>query len=429
MMALIVSSVIFVVAIGLILSERLDRAIVGFAGAALMVVVGKIVGFYDEELAIESLDFETLGLLLGMMLLVALLKPTGFFEYVATMAALRSKGNPILLLVLLGLVTTVVSMVLDNVTTVVLIAPLTILISEVLGISPIPFLISIALLSNTGGVATLIGDPPNILIGSAAGLTFNDFLTHALPVVLIAWPAALLVLLRLFRRELSLRPKDPTVLEKLDPREALHDPSTALKVLAALGLAVLLFFLQDALDASAALIALSAAGLALVWIRPSVVETLERIEWSVLVFFGGLFILVGGLEAAGVLDRVGAWMTDVAGGEPILAAIGMMWFVGLLSALVDNVPVTVAMIPVIQRLSLAGAVVNPLWWALAFGAGFGGNGTIIGSTANVVVVDASRRTHEPIKSPLWNRRGLPVMIVTLAIASLALAAAYPWFAR
>lgn len=428
-MALIVSSVVFVVAIGLILSERLDRAIVGFAGAAAMVIAGKVFGFYNEDLAIESLDFETLGLLLGMMLLVALLKPTGFFEYVATMAAWRSKGNPVLLLVFLGLVTTVVSMFLDNVTTVVLVAPLMILISEILGISPIPFLIAIALLSDTGGVATLIGDPPNILIGSAAGLTFNDFLTHALPVVIVAWAAALGLLLWLFRRELANRPKDPTVLERLDPQEALRDRRTAVKVLAVLGLAVMLFFLQDILQASSSLIALSAAGLALLWVRPSITETLESVEWSVLVFFGGLFVMVGGLEAAGVLDLVGETVAGLAGGQPILAAIGLMWFVAILSALVDNVPVTVAMIPVIQRLGLAGASVNPLWWALAFGAGFGGNGTIIGSTANVVVVEASRRTQEPIKSPLWNRRGLPVMIVTLAIASLAMAVAYPWFAR
>ncbi len=345
---MLVAVAIFLVAIGLILSEKLDRAIVGFAGAGAMVTAGHLLGFYGEEQAIESLDFETLGLLFGMMLLVALLKPTGFFEYVATLAASRSRGNPVLLLFLLGLVTTLVSMVLDNVTTVVLVAPLTILISEILGVSPVPYLVSIALLSNTGGVATLIGDPPNILIGSAAGLSFNDFLTHTLPVVVVAWTGALLALNRLFRKELARRPKDPSVLEKLRPEEALRDRKTAFKVLAVLALTVVLFFLQEALHITASFIALTAAGLGLVWVRPPIVETFESVEWSVLVFFGGLFVMVGGLEAAGALNLLGDLTARLAGVQPIAAAIGLMWLVAVLSALVDNVPVTVAMIPVIR---------------------------------------------------------------------------------
>jgi len=424
---LIVASAIFLGAILLILAERMDRAIVSFFGAALMVAAGLALGFYDEELALASIDFETLGLLLGMMILVALLRPTGFLQYLATLAAARSRGNPVLLLILLSLVTTVTSMFLDNVTTVVLIAPITILVCEILGLSPVPLLMAEALLSDTGGVATLIGDPPNVLIASAAGLTFNDFLTHALPVVVVAWTAALLLLLRLFRPELARRPSDPEALGKLRPAEALHDRRTAFRVVVVLGAAIILFFLQDDLGLSSAFIALSAAAVALVWIRPPIETTLETIEWRVLVFFGGLFVMVGGLGAAGVLDVIGGVMARLTSAQPVVATLAVMWFVALLSALVDNVPVTVAMIPIIRDIGLAGAAVTPLWWALAFGAGFGGNGTIIGSTANVVVADVSRRTREPITSTIWNRRGFPVMLVTLVIASLGLILFFPHF--
>ena len=414
MAPLIVASAIFLGAILFILTERMDRAIVSFFGAVVMVAAGLLLGFYDEELALASIDFETLGLLLGMMILVALLRPTGFLQYLATLAAARSRGNPVLLLILLSLVTTVTSMFLDNVTTVVLIAPITILVCEILGLSPVPLLMAEALLSDTGGVATLIGDPPNVLIASAAGLSFNDFLTHALPVVVVAWTAALLLLLRLFRPELARRPSDPEALGKLRPAEALHDRRTAFRVVVVLGAAIILFFLQDDLGLSSAFIALSAAAVALVWIRPPIETTLETIEWRVLVFFG-------------VLDVIGGVMARLTSAQPVVATLAVMWFVALLSALVDNVPVTVAMIPIIRDIGLAGAAVAPLWWALAFGAGFGGNGTIIGSTANVVVADVSRRTREPITSTIWNRRGFPVMLVTLVIASLGLILFFPHF--
>jgi len=258
-------------------------------------------------------------------------------------------------------------------------------------------------------------------------LSFNDFLTHALPVVVVAWTAALAMLLRLFRRELSVRPSDPAALAKLRPEEALRDRATAVRVLIVLATAIGFFFIQDGLGLGSSYIALAAAAVALVWVRPPIAATLATVEWSVLVFFGGLFVMVGGLEASGALDAVGAFTAGLARAQPVVAALAVMWFVALLSALIDNVPVTVAMIPVIQGLGLSGAAVAPLWWALAFGAGFGGNGTIIGSTANVVVADASRRTREPITSAIWNRRGLPVMLLTLAIASLVMIVFFPHF--
>ncbi len=300
MMAPIIAILIFVVALILIFSEKIQRTIVATVGAALMVGMGIALGFYSEEEAIAAIDFETLGLLLGMMLLVVLLQQTGFFEYLAIMAGRWSRGNPIRLFILLGTITTVLSMFLDNVTTVVLIAPVTILICELLGINPIPILMGEALLSDTGGTGTLIGDPPNILIGAAAPFTFNDFLTHSLPIVIVVWLLVLVLLLWMFRKDLQPRPGAAEAVKKLDPAKALHDPQSARRVLIVLGVAIAFFFVHNIVHLSPSFIALAAAGGALLWVRPeNVSETFEHIEWVVLIFFAALFVMVGGLEAAG----------------------------------------------------------------------------------------------------------------------------------
>src|ERR671925_1175109 len=223
----ILSTLVFIISLVLIFSEKLHRSITAIAGAVFIVGLGKILGFYSEEAALEAIDFNTLGLLLGMMILVAMLEPTGFFQYIAVWAARVSGGKPVRLFVLLGSITTVLSMFLDNVTTVVLIAPVTILICEILGISPLPYLIAEALLSNTGGVATLVGDPPNVLIGSAAGFSFNDFLIYSLPIVAVVWVATLIFLRFLFGNELSKQPDNAQAVMSLDPTESLDDPKTA----------------------------------------------------------------------------------------------------------------------------------------------------------------------------------------------------------
>ncbi len=430
MTAGIVATLIFAATLYLVFAEKLNRTIASVAGAALMLVAGMLLGFYSEEQAIESVDLETLGLLIGMMTLVALIAPTGFFQYLAVKAARFSKGKPLRLLVLLGTITTLLSMFLDNVTTVVLIAPVTILICEILGISPAPLLMAEALLSDTGGIATLVGDPPNVLIASASGLTFADFLTHSLPLVVVAWLAALLTLSFLFRRELAQPPADPEAILSLDPKAALDDWVTARKVLIVLAGAIVFFFLERLLGISPAFVALTAAAVALVWVRPADVrKTFERVEWSVLIFFAALFILVGGLEAAGVLHELTNLIMNFGNSNPVLLGVGLMWLVAALSAVVDNVPITIAIIPVIQGLAAKGINVQPLWWALAFGAGLGGNGTIIGSTANVVVASLSERTRTPITAKLWNKRGLPVMLVTLVVITILYSIAYPFYAR
>lgn len=425
--ARILSFVIFGLSLYLIFSEKFNRTIAAMAGAAGMVGLGKLLRFYSEEQALVAIDFNTIGLLLGMMLLVALLERTGFFEYLAIWAGRWSSGRPIRLLVMLGTLTTVLSMFLDNVTTVVLIAPVTLLISEILGIDATPLLIAEALLSNTGGAATLVGDPPNVLIASAANLSFNDFLTHSLPVVILAWLVALALLGFLFRSDLAKLPAHVESLEQLVPAEALNDRGALRKILIVLALALIMFFFEEPLNASPAFIAMTAASVALIWTQANIVETLKKVEWSVLIFFGALFVMVGGIEASGLLHSVVELLSWGKSAPPVLFGVLLIWVIAFLSAIVDNVPITIALIPIVEGLGLEGMNIAPLWWALVFGAGFGGNGTVIGSTANIIVATLSERTHTPITSKIWNKRGLPVMLVTCTVASIIYFLAYPLF--
>ena len=418
---------IFVASLVLIFTEKINRTIVAFAGAFLMIGLGEVLHFYDMESAIEAIDFETLGLLLGMMIMVAMLEPTGFFQYLAVLAARASRGNPVRLFILLGSVTTVLSMFLDNVTTVVLIAPVTLLISEILGISAIPYLIAEALLSNTGGVATLVGDPPNVLIGSAAGFSFTDFLVYSLPIVAVTWFGVLILLRYLFRDDLAKPPRSADAVMKLNPAQSLNEPEKAKKILLVLGAAILLFFVHHLLHIEPAFVALGAAAVALLWVQPDIHETLKKVEWSVLVFFGALFVMVGGLEKAGVLESIVGLFRGEETVHPVLFGVIIIWAVAILSAVVDNIPITIALIPIIQGVGEAGIDIAPLWWALAFGAGFGGNGTIIGSTANIIVVTLSEKTRTPITASLWLKRGLPVMLVACTIASILYTILYNWF--
>ena len=418
MAAQIISSIIFIGSLILIFTEKMHRTIVAMAGAMVMIAAGLIFDFYTEEQAAASIDTNTIFLLLGMMILVALLEPTGFFEFLAVWVGRSSKGDPVRLLVMLGAATSILSMFLDNVTTVVLIAPVTILICEILGINPQPYLLSEAILSDTAGAATLVGDPPNILIASAAELTFTDFLLRSFPIVLGSWLVALGLLYILFRQEFRTAQPDKEAVFNLNPREALKDPLTARKVLVVIGLALLFFLLEEQLEVRPAFVALGAAAVGLVWLRPDMTETLKRIEWNILLFFGALFVIVGGMEAAGVLNSLSNVIAGGADFQPVVLGLMLLWVSAILSAVVDNVPITIALIPVIQGLGNTGMDVAPLWWALVFGTGFGGNGTVIGSTANIVVYSLSERTRHPITPLLWLKRGTPVMLATCITASL-----------
>ena len=422
----IVASIIFLVTLVVILTERIHRTTAAGLGAAVMVIVGIEMGFYSQEEALLAVDFNTLGLLLGMMILVRLLEETGFFQYVAILTGKRSGGSPWVLLVILGTTTTFLSMLLDNVTTVILIAPVTILIADILGINPIPLLLSEAILSNVGGVATLVGDPPNVIIGSAADFSFNDFLIHLAPIVIVAWLAALVTLRFLFRKELKERPKNIDALMKIDEREALKNPKNARKLLIILGIVIVFFFLHSQLHLQPATVAMGGAALGLLWVRTNVEETFSHLEWGVLLFFTGLFVLVGGLEASGVLGILATGIIDLATNNLLMACVVLLWVAAIVSAVVDNIPFTIAMVPVIISLGNMGVPTSPLWWALALGAGFGGNGTALGATANVVVVSLSEKTRFPISMKIWLKKGFPVMLVTCAIATVMFVIFFEW---
>ncbi|GIV65700.1 MAG: ArsB/NhaD family transporter [Chloroflexota bacterium] len=423
----VVSALIFVICLGLIFSEKIHRTVIAMIGAVTMVTSGLLLGFYNEHQAVNAIDFNTLGLLFGMMLLVAMLEPTGFFEFLAVWVGKLSKGKAGSLLFLLALVTSVVSMFLDNVTTVVLIAPVTILICEILGFSPQPFLISEAILSNIGGVSTLVGDPPNVLIASAANFSFTDFIIHSFPLIVVVWIVCYGLLRWLFRSELRDPSPNSEALQSLNPLEAYTDQPTARKVIAVIGMAIVLFFLEEFLQIRPAYVALATASLAMIWIRPNISELLKRIQWEILLFFAGLFVMIGGIQQAGVLDFFTDLVSRLVNLSPALAGVLLLWIVALLSSIVDNIPITITLIPIIQQISIPGLNTSFLWWALVFGAGLGGNGTIIGSTANVVVVGLSERTRLPITSKVWSKRGLPVMLLSCVVISILYGLALPTF--
>jgi Na+/H+ antiporter NhaD/arsenite permease-like protein len=429
MIAPIVATVIVVVTLVLILTDRLNHTVAAAGGAAAMMIAGLIIGFYSEEQALESMHFGALGLLLGMMILVSILAPTGFFQYIAIKAGQLSRGNPWRLLLLLAVSTASVSLFFNNVTTVVLVGPITILITELLGINPIPILMAQALLSDTADVGTSVGDPASVLVASASGYSFSDFLTHSMPIVAVAALVTLAMLRFLFRNELAEGPAKPELVMALDAEEALQDRKTAGKVLGVLAIAVVLFVLQRPLHISSELIALSAAAVALVWIRPDIREVLQRIDWPVLLFFAGLFVMVGGLEAAGIFEPIAEALAPLADTNPRLLGVLIIWIVAALSALVDNVPVTIAMISLLTGLAATGVNVSALWWAVVFGAGFGGNATKIGSGANILIVSLSEQTSTPISARLWSRRGLPVAVATCIVGSILFVLFYDWLAR
>jgi Na+/H+ antiporter NhaD/arsenite permease-like protein len=417
MVPMLISSAIVLVCLGLFFWEKVNRTIVAIFGALAIITAGRLMGFYSEKEAFAKIDLFTILLLMGMMILVVLLEPTGFFQYLGLLAGRLSKGKPVRLLILLGVISAVVSMFLDNITTVVLIAPITILICEILGIQARPFLMAEALFSNTGGAATLVGDPPNILIASAAGFSFNDFLVHSLPIVVVVWFVILFLMLHLFKKELS-QPVKVDILNSVKPKEAIKDVPALVKVLVVLLFTVVGFFFQERLNVSPAYVAVAASTLAILLVGVNIKTTLKQVEWDVLLFFGSLFILIGGLEASGALSELALLLNGLENLPVIAVGVILLWLMAVLSAIIDNIPITIAMIPIVMELQTTGIDIHPLWWALVFGAGFGGNGTIIGATTNIVITSLSEKTDSPITPKYWNKRGLPVMLVSCATASL-----------
>jgi Na+/H+ antiporter NhaD/arsenite permease-like protein len=413
-----VASFIFLATFAVIMTDRVHRTIVAWVGATAMVAIGLVMGFYSQAQALAAIDFNTLGLLMAMMMLVAMLGKTGVFEYLALLAARRSGGDPWRLLILLGGMTAVVSMFLDNVTTIVLIGPVTILLSKMLELNPVPFLMGEALLSNIGGTATLVGDPPNILIGSAAGFSFNDFLLIMLPIVIVAYYPTLRALRWAFAAEMQSVAHRLEELRALRPQDAIKDYRTMSKLLTALGVTITLFFFHDALHLKPAYVAFAGVAIALALVQPHPEAVLREVEWSVLLFFTCLFITVGGLEAAGVMKAAAEEIVGFARTHLLLSAVLLIWVAAILSGIVDNIPFAVAMVPVIKSLEAEGLAVEPLWWALALGVGFGGNGTPIGATANVIAVTLSERAGRPITFRMWFKSGSIVTLVSCAVGTL-----------
>ena len=420
---MLVSGILLAVTFVAIFTEQLhgfERSKVAAAGAVAMIVVGQIFGFYSPMQAIEAVDWNVIFLLAAMMTIVSIMIPTGGFNWMAYKLAAMSRGRLYLMLVLLGTAVTVLSLLLDNVTTVVIFGPLIILIARAQKISPIPYLLAAALLSDTGGIATLVGDPPNIMIGSAADISFNNFVIHMGPITLVSWLAVVVLLKFLFRKELAEKPADVTleVVEIKDPR--LWKGSIAI-----LGIMVVFFILHNALHWEPWFVAvLGMTGLILVSRKLIMDTAMEHVEITLLIFFLGLFMIVGGVEESHFLQWVGGFITPFVESDLLMATIILMWIAAFLSAAIDNIPFTAAMIVIIQGMEAQGINVAPLWWGLAMGAGLGGNGTHIGSTANVFIVTISERLARQENDPslaitpfLWFKKGLPVMLVTLVIST------------
>ena len=415
---------ILILAYVLIFTEVMHRAYAALLGAVVMVMLGGWAGFYSQEAALTSIDGNTMLLLMAMMMLVAMLRPTGAFEYLGIRLAKLAGGSPRRLLIYLCAAVAVLSMFLDNVTTVIIFAPLTVLVTRMLNLNPAPFLIAEAMMSNIGGSATLVGDPPNIMIGSAAGIDFVHFLAHMGPLILPVWLVAMALLLFLFRHDL--RPVDAAAVVDLDERKAIKDRPALKRIVGILAGVVALFFLHHTLHWYPAFVSLLGLAVALAWLRPDAEKLMTRVEWSVLLFFAALFVLVGGVESSGLLDLVGARLATFAGepGQLLLAALLLMWVAALLSAIIDNIPFTVTMIPIVAALEQQGVNVAPLWWALALGVGLGGNGTHIGATANVICIAEAERAGlaaARITPGRWLRAGLPVMFTSLSVASVVFA--------
>lgn len=417
------SIVIFSITFLWILSEKVHRSLIAFLGAIWMAIAGNYLGFYTYDQVLLSVDFNTLLLLWGMMILVAVMEKTGFFEYLAIKIAKKTHWSYWLLLVALGSLTTVLSMILDNVTTIILIAPVTLIITKILHFNPIPLLMSQAMLSNIWWVGTLVGDPPNIVIGSAAWFSFVTFLTHSLPVVLIAWIVVIFYILHGCRKENKVKPKYIEKLMNLNATESIKKPVVLEKSLIVLGIVVIGFFTHHLFHLPPALVALLGAAALLLLVAPhdNPQKYLKKLHFSVFLFFTSLFILVWGLEAAGVLEYLASLITEWVQKNILLTALIVLWTTAILSAIIDNIPMTIAMIPIIGYFELQWVYgTNLLWWALVFWVGFGGNISPIGSTANVIVMTQLELHHKKLHFWQWVKAGVPITFLCLSVASAAL---------
>lgn len=421
-----VSAGIFVMAYAFLLSERIHRTVVALLGAAAMVISGVL----NQDQAIAGIDFNTIALLAGMMVIIAITRRTGVFEFIAIWAAKRARAEPIGILILLALVTAVFSAFLDNLTTVLLVVPVALLIVDKLKVSPYPFLFSQILAANIGGTATLIGDPPNILIGSATHLSFNDFLLQLGPIALLLLGLVLLVFYGIWGRSLQTTPELKARVMRFDERGSLRDVKLLRQSLIVLGLVIFGFVIGEQFAVAPGTTAMSGAALLLLLTgigedrrgqAEQVREALEEVEWSALFFFIGLFVIVHGVQSTGLLEYLAGVLMEATGGDPMITAFTTLWLSALVSAVIDNIPFVATMIPLVHSMEagLGGmAAAEPVWWSLALGACLGGNGTLIGAAANVMVAGLAERAGTPISFARFLLIGVPVMIGSVALANV-----------
>jgi len=422
------STVLLIATYAAIMSEKLNRAIVALLGAGLMISLGLL----TQEQAVAGIDFNTLALLTGMMLIVAITRRCGVFQYVAIVAAQASRASPAGVLVLLAIVTAVFSAFLDNVTTVLLVAPVTLVICRELKVPPYPYLFAEIFASNIGGTATLIGDPPNILIGSAVGLTFMDFVYALTPVCLVVLALNSLAIHLIWGRKLSATPEARARVMALDHKAAITDPRLMKQSVSVIVVVVLAFAAARFIHLEAGTIALFGAAILLLLDNlgrsteaqhEHLVESFNEVEWITIFFFVGLFIVVAGVERAGLLHLLANALVDATGGDMKSLALAILWASAILSAIIDNIPFVATMIPLIKSMAPAlggDQAIMPLWWALSLGACFGGNGTLIGASANLTVAGIGERAGVPFRFLEFMKLAFPLMLMSIAVSHVYL---------
>ena len=411
----IFTGILFILTYVMIIAEKIHRSVVALAGGIIVILAGVV----SQEKAVESIDFNTIGLLIGMMVIVGITRQTGVFEYMAVKAAKMSRGEPVAVMISLSVITAVASALLDNVTTVLLMVPVTFAIAEKLELNVTPLLISEVVASNIGGTATLIGDPPNIMIGSATGLGFMDFVVNLTPVVVVVLFFTLIWLKVLYRKELVTRPELKSLVMAMDPVEQLKNRFLLKKCLIVIGLTILGFILHQSLHMESATVALAGAALLLVITREDPEHALHAVEWPVIFFFAGLFIIVGALVEVGIIEAVAKEALNVTGGALMPTGLLILWLSAIASAFVDNIPFVATMIPLIQDMGRLGGIsdLNPLWWALSLGACLGGNGTLIGASANVVVAGMAEKRGIILSFIQFTKVAFPMMIMSIVICT------------
>ncbi|RCX19577.1 Na+/H+ antiporter NhaD/arsenite permease-like protein [Fontibacillus phaseoli] len=407
---------IFLLTYALIISEKIHRTLLAMAGAVLMIMLGII----DQESAIHHIDFNTLGLLIGMMIIVNTTAETGVFNYIGIWTAKRAKGNPLTILWLLALITAVGSAFLDNVTTIILMVPVAFSITRHLKVKPFPYVFSLIIASNIGGTATLIGDPPNIMIGSAVQeLTFMAFLQNLAPVTILILAGTLPLLLLIFRRGLTASKENRESMMGMSLEGLISNRKLLIQCLVILGLTLLGFFLHQTLHLESATIALAGAFLLLLLTGEHVMEKAFRsVEWPTIFFFVGLFVLVGGLIETGTIKQLAERAIDLTGGDPLFTSMLILWLSAIASAFLDNIPFVATMIPMIQDMGNMGITnLEPLWWSLALGACLGGNGSLIGASANLIAAGMAAKEGESIPFLKFLKFGFPLMLLSIVICS------------